>query len=287
MVVIPAGSFLMGSPSSEQGRYEHEGPQHRVTIANQFALGKTEVTVGEFKRFVNATGYTTDAERDVQIPTVVVGDKTYFEENENGCFTHKGGLGWHDGADWRNPDFTQADSHPVVCISWNDAKAYSTWLSEYTGQSYRLPSEAEWEYVARDGNVSAYPWGRTAGGGCVYANGGDEALRKAWNIKNDVEMMECDDGFVFTASVAHYAANAFGLHDMIGNAWEWTEDCGNSSYSGAPTDGSAWTRGDCSSRVLRGGSWSSYPRNLRAANRGGSPPSNRNGSGGFRLARTL
>ena len=169
--------------------------------------------------------------------------------------------------------FFAADSHPVVCVSWEDARAYASWLSRETGEAYRLLSEAEWEYAARAGTRTRFWWDNDIGSN--RANCGDD-----W----------CGDGYTFTSPVGSFGANAFGLHDVHGNAWEWVEDCWRDSYEGAPRDRSAWLGdqgGDCSRHILRGGSWNFLPQNLRSALRG------RHGSGfrvsvyGFRVARTF
>ena len=236
MVRIPSGSFLMGSPPGETDRDSDEGPQHQVTIGYAFSLGKYEVTRGEFGAFVQATGHRAEG-------------------------------------DWRNPGFDQTERDPVVNVSWNDAKAYVAWLSRTTGKTYRLPSEAEWEYAARAGTTTARYWGEHHQDACRYAN------------VDDAEH-GCRDGYAKTAPVGKFQPNRFGLYDMLGNVWEWTEDCSNGSYAGAPVDGSSWQRGDCSRRVLRGGSLYGSPGLVRAANRIRGATGSHNSVGGFRVART-
>jgi formylglycine-generating enzyme required for sulfatase activity len=245
MVVVPAGTFLMGSPEDEGGRTNSEGPQHLVTIARAFEVGKYAVTVDEFAAFVAET------KRDM--------GKTAWTLEEGD---------WKERSDrsWRNPGFQQTGSHPVVCVSWDDAQAYARWLSEKTGKKNRLLSEAEWEYCARGGMPRPYWWGSSISP--TQANYGQ-------NNKG-------------TVPVDSYAPNPFGLYNVHGNVWEWVEDCWKENYkSGAPGDGTAWTTGDCNRRILRGGSWYSNPRNLRAANRTRINPDSRSSSTGFRLARTL
>ena len=259
MVVVPSGSFLMGSPDTEQGRFDNEGPVHRVAIGSPFAVGVYEVTVAEFGRFVDATGHS-------------VGNACYVWIGNNAEL--KNGLGW------RNPGFSQGDSHPAVCVNWEDAKAYVAWLSRKTGERYRLPSESEWEYAARAGTRTARWWGEGDSGQCTHANGVDASTGFDWGIG-------CSDGHSRTAPVGRFRANAWGLHDVLGNAWEWTEDCWNGSYRSAPSDGSAWEYGDCNVRVLRGGSWYNIPRFLRSAFRTGMITGLRDYSSGFRVARTL
>ncbi|HLX80788.1 MAG TPA: SUMF1/EgtB/PvdO family nonheme iron enzyme [Burkholderiales bacterium] len=273
MVVIPAGEFTMGSPASEAERGVDEGPQRQVSIAQPFALGRTEVTVAEFRRFADESGYKTDAERDPRA---------------QGCsgFIYADPAAATPGGptSWRSPGLTQADSHPVLCVSWNDARAYAQWLSKKTGKRYRLPSEAEWEYAARAGSVTARYWGDDPVQACRFANVADQSRFQTWGFG---QKHECTDGHYFTAPAGGYAPNRFGLYDMLGNAWEWTEDCWNASYAGAPADGSAWLSGDCAQRVSRGGSWSTVPRFARSATRNKNAADSRDNLTGFRLARSV
>jgi formylglycine-generating enzyme required for sulfatase activity len=239
MVVIPAGEFSMGSPASEEGRDKDEGPQHQVRIGKAFALGRKELTVGEFGRFVQASGYRTSAEKDAG----------------KGCDAwdkSDGKWDWRAGRKWSEPGYAQGEQQPVACVSWDDARAYVQWLAKETGQGYRLPSEAEWEYAARAGGKTARPWGDNPKDACSHANVADNTTYEgtSWEPKHD-----CSDGYWFPAPVASYQANRFGLYDMIGNVWEWVQDCYQDSYTGAPADGSAREGGKCEARVLRGGSW--------------------------------
>ena len=275
MVVIPAGKFTMGSPASEAGRGVDEGPQRQVSIAQPFALGRSEVTVAEFRRFADESGYRTEAERDARA---------------QGCsgFIYADPAAGIPGAQpvtsWRSPGLTQADSHPVLCVSWNDARAYAQWLSKKTGERYRLPTEAEWEYAARAGSVAARYWGDDPVQACRFANVADQSRFQTWGFG---QKHECTDGHYFTAPAGGYSPNRFGLYDMLGNAWEWTEDCWNAGYAGAPADGSAWLAGDCAQRVSRGGSWSTVPRFARSASRNKDAADHRDNLTGFRLAMTL
>ncbi len=265
MVVIPAGSFTMGSPSREEGRDEDEGPQHQVTISKPFAVGKYEVTRGEFARFVDATGHSTG----------------------EACWTYEQGE-WErrSGRGWRDPGYRQDERHPVPCVSWDDAKAYVAWLSRKTGERYRLLSEAEWEYAARAGTRTSRYWGDDASAQCTHANGYDRTAKSELNFSWD--NAPCRDGSVHTARAGRYGANGFGLHDVLGNVWEWVADCWYESYAGAPTDGSAWVSGgECGQRVLRGSSWINVPGGLRLAERYRDSTAHRSGSVGFRIARTL
>ena len=229
MVVVPAGSFMMGSPESEEGRDYDEGPVHRVTIGRAFAVGVYEVTFGEWDACVSG----------------------------GGCGHRPGDQGWGRGR------------RPVINVSGRDAQGYLAWLSGKTGEEYRFLSESEWEYVARAGTRTRYWWGDGIG-----------RNRASCNI--------CGSRYGRrTAPVGSFPANAFGLHDVHGNVWEWVEDCWNHDYHGAPADGSAWESGNCSWGVLRGGSWNSIlPGYLRSASRGWGI-SGRRPYNGFRVARTL
>ena len=166
MVVLPGGKFAMGSPKDETGREENEGPVHDVNVRS-FALGKYPVTRGEFAKFVAATGYKTDAEKNTPIPFQPTGLGTPV-----GCFAYKGGseFGWKADRSWRDPGYKQGDDEPVVCLSWNDARAYADWFSHETGKPYRLPTAAEMEYAIRAGSSTPYPWGSAAEDVCQYGN---------------------------------------------------------------------------------------------------------------------
>ncbi|MCY4467937.1 MAG: SUMF1/EgtB/PvdO family nonheme iron enzyme [Thiotrichales bacterium] len=265
MVVVPAGRFRMGSPESERGRDNDEGPMHEITIAEPFAVGVYEVTRGEWSRFVSEEGYS----------------------GGDSCLRYAGGE-WSERSSrsWRWPGFGQTDGHPVVCVNREDAQAYVDWLSRKTGKEYRLPSESEWEYAARGGKGTARYWGESESGQCRHANGRDRAFKRRHSDWKG-PIVSCDDGHVHTAPVGSFDANGYGLHDALGNVWEWVEDCWHDDYRGAPGDGGAWTvGGDCAKRVLRGGSWDTQPRFLRSANRRGTTAVRSRGNG-FRVARTL
>ena len=251
MVSIPGGTFRMGDLSGDG--YDNEKPVHNVTVPS-FKLGKYEVTVGQFRRFVEATGYRTDAEMGMG--------------GNEGCRTYTDdGWDWKPGRSWRNPEYAIEDNQPVVCVSWNDAQAFIEWLTEQTGETYRLPSEAEWEYAARSGTRTKYSWGNDIG----YNRANCAECGSRWDDHR-------------AAPVGSFSANAWGLHDMHGNVWEWVQDCWNKNYMGAPSDGSAWVSGDCNLRVHRGGSWYNTPRRLRSADRNGFTQSRRAYDRGFRLA---
>ena len=238
----------------------------------------TEVTRAQFAAFVNATGYLTDAEQNAG--------------GSNGCWAARQGRenkwDWTAGVNWRNADMygeTQTDSHPAVCISYNDVLAFIKWLNAQTNATYRLPSEAEWEYAARGGSESIYHFGANASQLCEYSNLADKTPLvngNTWTNKAD-----CQDGYSFTAPVSRFKPNAFGLYDIHGNVWEWLQDCWNASYTKAPTNGSAWMQGDCSLAVLRGGSWSYDLPHLRSSYRYRNYRSSRSTSYGFRLAQEV
>ena len=231
MVVVPSGSFRMGFQDGESRRDDDEGRRHRVRIGDRFAVGVYEVTFAEWDACVSA----------------------------GGCGGYRpDDRGWGRG------------NRPVMRVSWDDAQLYVRWLSERTGERYRLLSESEWEYVARAGTTTRYNWGNEIGHNRANCDG----CGSRWDDEK-------------TAPVGSFSANAWGLYDVHGNVREWVGDCWNDSYTGAPADGSAWARGDCAKRVLRGGSRGSDPRFLRAAYRNGNATGTRLNYFGFRIARTL
>ncbi len=256
MVVVPAGSFMMGSPEDEKQRGRDESPQVKVTFRQPLAVGKFAVTRDEFEAFVTETS----------------------RKMDGGCWTWDGS-NWKQNADrsWRSPGFTQSGSHPVVCVNWQDAQDYAEWLSKKTGKTYRLLSEAVREYVARAGTETPFWWGTSItpdqanyDGNYVYEGGGEKGkYREA------------------TMPVKSFRPNPWGLYQVHGNVWDWTQDCWNDSHKGASSDGSVRTTGDCSLRVLRGGSWVYLPRYLRAAVRIRIQPGIRYVRFGFRVSRTL
>ena len=231
MVVVPAGRFRMGCLSSDDACQDREKPVRTVRIDALFALSAHEVTFSEWDACVSA----------------------------GGCGGHRpGDRGWGRG------------DRPVINVSWDDARSYVSWLSRRTGETYRLPSESEWEYAARAGSTSKYSWGNEVGRNRANCNG----CGSRWDGQR-------------TAPVGSFAPNEFGLYDMHGNVYEWVEDCWNGSYASAPSDGGARLSGDCAERVVRGGSWVYVPRLLRAANRYWLTSGLRNFNLGFRVARTL
>jgi formylglycine-generating enzyme required for sulfatase activity len=272
MVVIPAGKFLMGSSPEEAARdvatapssdtstakkfVQPEQPQHEVTINAPFVMGKYPITKGEFAAFVQETGYTPAP----------------------GCILYS--LQYHVSpkADWKLPGFVQTDRDPVVCVSWQDAKAYIGWLNKKVAISadstlegpYRLPSEAEWEYAARAGTGTARWWGDSIG-------------------RNNAVCARCGSKWdqAQTAPVGSFHPNPFGLYDVPGNVWQMTEDCWDKSYIDAPADGLPRLTASCDYRVWRGGSWASFPWLLRSATRTSNRSDQRANDTGFRVAKTL
>ncbi len=273
MVVIPVGSFMKGSPDNEPGRQSHEGPRYRVTFERGFALARTETTVAEFARFIEHTGYQTDAERR---------GWTRVYEPRPGRMTRRNRINWrHDylGRE-AEPDL------PVIHVSWRDAAAYADWLAERTGRPYRLPSEAEFEYALRAGTQTRFWWGDDSPTEPLENLTGDGDISPT-NSRWSVAFPRYSDGFWGPAPVASLQANPFGLYDMGGNVMEWTEDCWHDSFVRAPVDGSAWINPGCTQRVIRGGSWSSTPDMSRSAFRVSGAEDSTDMRVGFRVARDL
>jgi formylglycine-generating enzyme required for sulfatase activity len=276
MVVVPDGSFSMGSSDADKtrvleslsrftafeisGYLSEEQPSHPVTFIHQFAIGKYPVTKGEFAAFVRDTSYPT-----------TTGNCTTFANHK--YFKPV-------GAGWEHPGFTQTDRDPVVCVSWDDARAYVAWLNAklrgtrtYSVDDdgpYHLPTEAEWEYAARAGTQTARWWGDDIGVNNAVCDG----CGSIWDKRQ-------------TAPVGSFRPNAFGLYDVLGNVWQWTLDCWNGSYAGAPSNGTAWAVAGCPLRVIRGGGWMNTPWVLRSAGRSRNDTGNRTNFIGFRLAKAL
>jgi formylglycine-generating enzyme required for sulfatase activity len=273
MVVVPSGSFIMGSPEDEENRAGNEGPQFRVRFENGFALSQTEVTVAQFARFVQETGYVTDAER---------------ARNSKIYRSGSGRVDEQRGVDWRM-DYLgeEADQTlPVIHVSWNDANAYVLWLARRTDRSYRLPSEAEFEHALRAGSQTPYWWGEGSPNEAVenVTGDGDQFTdNRRWTVAFE----DYNDGFWGPAPVGSLQPNPFGLYDMGGNVMEWLEDCWHDSYVRAPDDGSAWVNPGCERRMIRGASWLSTPAMSRSAFRLSSRNDNTDARLGFRVARDL
>jgi formylglycine-generating enzyme required for sulfatase activity len=278
IVVLPTGNFIMGSPDDEPGRiFLEEGPLRRVSVG-QFAVGKFDVTRGQWAAFVSATN----------------------RETRAGCFwTPRSGNKPDPVGSWRDPGFRQDDTHPVVCVTWDDAQAYVHWLSQRSARTYRLLTEAEWEYAARAGTTTPFPWGSTASH--EYANYGADACCSP--------LASGRDHWLQTSPAGAFPPNAFGLCDMHGNVQQWVQDCFTPSYAGLPTDSSAYETvvelkladrlsrmtgtSSCAYRMIRGADWNDPPAMLRSAFRNFGPGPGatlqdyRSAGVGFRVARTL
>ena len=258
MTVLPAGHFQQGG---SVGASEFELPQHAVVIGRPFGMSTDEVTVAEFQEFIAAVP------RDM-----------------SGCTTYDGQWQPHPEANWLAPGFEQGPTHPVTCVSWDDAVAYAAWLSQRTGHQYRLASASEWEYAARAGGENPSPWSADGTQACLDANVADQSAAErfpGWNV------FSCADHFVTTAPVGSFRANAFGLHDLFGNVFEWVEDCWSDDYENAPTDGLAMVTPGCAEHEMRGGSWFSAPRYVTASYRNRFAHDYRSSSVGIRLVRVV
>ena len=260
MKVLPPGSFMQGSAATDPDAQPFEQPQHPVTIGYPFGVGVYEVTVGEFREFIDAT-----------------------RRKITGCTVYDGS--WHERADlsWSDVGYPQSSTHPVACVSWRDSRDYTTWLSHKTGQHYRLPSASEWEYAARAGSEAPRPWSSDTEA-CKSANVADASAAQrypGWKVH------QCNDGYVYSAPVGSFAPNSFGLYDMLGNVFEWVQDCWHADYGGAPADGSAWLSGDCSQHDMRGGSWFTAAPNVSVAARNRFEEGYRSNSVGFRIVREI
>jgi formylglycine-generating enzyme required for sulfatase activity len=273
MVVIPIGNLRMGAPANDPIRQPDEMPQHDVEIARPFAMATTEITVAEFRRFVRESGYVTVAQQQ--------GSSRFYEEQSGRIIVRK-------GIDWQK-DYSGGKARPndpVVHVAWRDAEAYALWLSAKTGLRYRLPSEAEFEYVLRAGSATIYPWGEgepPKGAGNLTGDGDRSRSKREW----DNAFPHYKDGYWGPAPVAQYAANPLGLFDLIGNVSEWVEDCWHENYQRAPGDGAAWVNRGCAKRVVRGSSWGSAPEQSRSSFRANANEDTRSARIGFRVVREL
>jgi formylglycine-generating enzyme required for sulfatase activity len=255
MVVVPDGEYMMGSSEDELERSSTEGPQHRVKIPRRFAVGKLKVTRDEFEAFVNETSYA----------------------GSDKCFTLEDGKAdERSGRSFRNPGFEQDGKHPVVCIDWDDAKAYVAWLSKKTGKLYRLLSESEWEYAARAGTKTPFWWGSSISTDQANYDG-----NSSYGSSSKGEYRQK------TVPADMFEANPWGLYQVHGNAFEWVEDCWNETYQYAPSDDWMRLAGNCSRHVRRGGAWNIIAKMLRSAYREQRPALTRGSNMGMRVARTL
>jgi len=261
MVWIPPGSFEMGANDGSSD----ERPVHTVQL-DGFWMGATEVTVGQFERFTSQTAFETQA------------------EGAGACWgvTTSGIAANLSEVNWRNPGFNQSDSCPVTCVTWNDAQMFCSWLSRRMSKEYRLPTEAQWEYACRAGTKTRYPWGNDPGGGGGWCNAADQSAKRrfpTWLV------FDWDDGFVFTAPVGSFKANAFGLYDMVGNVWEWCSDYYDTDYYARSPRFNPDNALFGELRVWRGGSWFTVPDGCRSANRREAHPASSSVLNGFRVIR--
>jgi formylglycine-generating enzyme required for sulfatase activity len=288
---IPAGEFVMGSeesiaslqkayPLAEKYRLENlidEAPAHKVRITRPFYMGATEVTVGQFRQFVKQSGYVPESLAD--------GTGGYGYNPKYDASKSKRGDAF-EGRDvrysWQNPGFAQTDAHPVVNVTWNDAQELAKWLSKKEGRTYRLPTEAQWEYAARAGTTTRYHCGDEPQCLLKVANTFDEASKPQWP-QFAANALPGNDGFAFTAPVASFAPNAFGLYDMHGNAWEWTQDLYDEDYyaKSPVNDPKGPEEGDV--YVRRGGSWHTWSLYARSSYRNWNSPQTRYTLVGIRL----
>lgn len=295
LVAIPAGEFLMGSeedpqvlarafPQAQMERLASlgdEAPVHRVRITRAFWMGQTQVTVGQFRRFIELSGYVPESVRD---GTGGYGYNPAYDPARS--VRHDAFEGRDTRYSWRNPGFAQTDAHPVVNVTFNDAQAMARWLSEREGATYRLPTEAEWEYAARAGTRTRYPAGDDPAVLLASANTFAEETARLWPQWQG-QAAPGRDGHVFTAPVASFAPNAWGLYDMVGNAWEWCSDWyGEDAYARAPLDDPQGPQNG-QVHVRRGGSWHTWPLYARVAFRNWNTPQTRYVLVGFRLVREM
>lgn len=267
VVMLPAGIFMRTDPEAGSTTANRSGTVRTIktAIAASFAIGRTEVTRGQFAAFV--------AEAQYKIVS--------------GCYARHSGWDLVINESWASPGYAQDDSHPVACVSWLDAQAYVRWLSAKTGQAYRLSTDREWEFAAQatiePRAPSRYAFGDQAGDLCKYANVADVSLRETFPR---VDAAQCTDGYVHTAPAGSFKPNAFGLFDMHGNVWEWVQSCVVDAPAGASPIRDEGCAPDAP-RILRGGSWNDAPGAMRLEDRMTSPPDLRNETAGFRVARDL
>jgi len=272
MVTIPPGSVYIGSYEDEIGRRKAERLRATATINYSYALGQTEVTLEQYRMFVEETQHQSEKAE-------------YKGKILAGCNYYDGkSYGYVAGHNWQNPGYPQREDAPVVCVSWSDAQAYADWLTVKTGRKYRIPSTVEFEYASRAGASTPWYWGTDPTVACEYANIGDRSFAHQFPSRPS---FPCDDGYVFTSSVGKFKANDYGLYDMVGNAWEWTNNCFHEDLTDAPKDGSSWEEdgnGDCTFRTPKGGSWISGISWSRSAVRSRDGAHYRSFMLGFRVA---
>jgi formylglycine-generating enzyme required for sulfatase activity len=266
MVLVPAGVFTMGDDTGQAD----QKPAHDVTISNPFYLGKHEVTVAQFRQFVEATGYATDAEKGIGFDGAFGWDRSTMEFKMNADYS------------WQNAGFKQSERHPVVNVSWNDAIEFCKWLSTKDARTYRLPSEAEWEYACRAGTTTSYMHGDDAEGVVKVGNVADAEFKSQFPELEAA--VRASDGHAYTSPAGSFEPNPFGLYDMHGNVWEWCQDWYEPEYyaRSASRDPEGPARGN--ERVYRGGGWFNCARGFQSSSRSAGLPDNRHLTLGFRVA---
>jgi formylglycine-generating enzyme required for sulfatase activity len=274
LVVVPTGSFVMGSSDADSEHRSTEGPQREVKIDAGFAMGRDEISVGAFGAFIGDASYATDAER--------IGTSTIYDE-ESGRLIERRGVTWRD--DYLGARATE--DMPVIHVSWSDAVAYTKWLAARTGKPYRLPSEAEFEYALRAGSTTRYPWGDSNPSKPLENLTGDLDRSPRFKRSWAKSFAKYDDGYWGPAPIGKFPADAFGLRDMDGNVSEWIDDCWHDNYTRAPSNSHAWVNPGCAVHVIRGGSWGSAPDQVRSSYRLAAPADTRSARVGFRVARDL
>ncbi|MDF2180410.1 formylglycine-generating enzyme family protein [Aliiglaciecola sp. CAU 1673] len=255
MIEIPSGKFTMGTPADELKRAENEGPQKEIVFERSFAMSKYEITVADFSAFVETSGY------QVEGKCYIISGEDWRESSEH---------------NWQNPGFSQDNAHPVTCVSWHDANAYTNWLSQQTGLNYALPSEAQWEYAARANTQTTFYTGVTIDATQANFNGA-----KTYGEGKEGEYRQK------STQVGRFPANPFGLYDILGNMFEWTADCWYEDLSKIPTDGGILVISPCDKRTWKGGSWYNDPQHVRPGFREGGDPSVRANDIGFRVVRNF
>lgn len=268
MVRLSAGRFMMGSPLSETARKQTEGEPRAVALQRAFAIGRYEISVEQYRAFLRATGDKAPSSCQIVV-SFDVGDRIKVVQ---------------DASFEAQPNYEVSDKHPAGCISWHDAQSYVAWLRRRTGKPYRLPTEAEWEYAARAGTSTQFSFRDNEKDLCSHARFADLATPFSWR-----NICRAPEGTKLGATpIGSFKPNAFGLHDMHGNVWEWVEDCWTSNAAEIPTDGSAYVRpGLCEVGVVRGGSWAAGAFRLRSAARDLLQIGRRDQNMGFRVALSL
>jgi formylglycine-generating enzyme len=275
MIVIPAGTAVLGAAADDKYRSPDELPERRFALRQSFAVSRYEITLDQYEAFVRATNRT-------------VGGDCLTDRRKHGDWQYD------SATTFRDPGFAQSGDHPVACVNWEDAQAYVAWLNAQTDGGYRLLTEVEWEYVARGGAMQplVYPWGDDPSQGCAFANVFDRTALMAYAGMDTsgykvFDPMDCVDGQLKTSPVGSKKPNAFGVYDIIGNVQEWVEDCYSASRDQLSESGVPPAQSECARRLVKGGSWGTLAHNVRIAERISYPAMHRDDSIGIRVAKTL